>query len=158
MSLLAATPGDALSSPITRADIAPVSATPAVQPSVLHVQKPVYPELAARRGIQGTVVLEFALRTNGHIRNARIVSADPAGVFDAAALAALRGGCFAPPTAATLHERYRQALEFALTPARKGAQHVLPAAASCRFVTGSRICRAPETDADASFLPNSPHR
>lgn len=156
-SLPAAAPGDTVSSPITQADTAPANATPAAPPRVLHVQQPVYPDLAARRGIQGTVVLEFALRTDGRIRDARIVSADPAGVFDAAALAALRGWRFAPPTAAMLHARYRQALEFALTPASMGAQRTLPAVANCRIVTGSHICRAPETDADAGLAQDLLH-
>ena len=146
-----------MSSPITQADTAPANATPAAPPRVLHVQQPVYPDLAARRGIQGTVVLEFALRTDGRIRDARIVSADPAGVFDAAALAALRGWRFAPPTAAMLHARYRQALEFALTPASMGAQRTLPAVANCRIVTGSHICRAPGTDADAGLAQDLLH-
>ena len=152
--LPAAKPGDIASSPIAQADTPPANTTPAAAPRVLHVQQPVYPDLAARRGIQGVVVLEFALRTDGRIHDARIVSAEPAGVFDEAALTALRGWRFAPPTAAMLHVRYRQALEFALTP-RAGAQRTLPAVANCRIVTGSHICRSPETDADAGHAPIS---
>jgi TonB family protein len=150
-SLPAAVPGDVASPPIAQADTPPASAAPATPPRVLHVQQPVYPDLAARRGIEGRVVLEFALGTDGRVRDARVVSADPAGVFDDSALAALRGWRFAPPAAAAAHARYRQALEFALTPAREGAQRTLPAVANCRIVTGSHICRSPETDANADL-------
>ena len=95
---------------------------------------------------------------DGRVRDARIVSADPAGVFDAAALAALRGWRFAPPTAETANARYRQALEFALTPAhQRGTQRILSAAADCRIVTGSRICRSPATLDDAGLTIESPH-
>ena len=152
---LPAAPGDVASLPIAQADTPPASAIPAAPPRVLHVQQPVYPDLAARRGIQGMVVLEFALGTDGRVRDARVVSADPAGVFDDSALAALRGWRFAPPTAAAAHARYRQALEFTLTPAREGAQRTLPAVANCRIVTGSHICRSPETDADTDLTPVS---
>ena len=152
----ASAPESIMSSPIAQAGTTtPASAAPAAPPRVLHVQQPVYPDLAARRGIQGRVLLEFALGADGRVRDARIVSADPAGVFDAAALAALRGWRFAPPTAAAMHERYRQTLEFALTPARAGAQHTLPAVANCRIVTGSHICRSPEADTDAGLAPGS---
>ncbi len=144
--------------PPTARDTAAAASTATVLPRVLRTQQPVYPDLAARRGIEGTVVLDFALTAQGRVRDARIVSADPAGVFDAAALAALRGWRFAPPPAAIANARYRQALEFALTPARQGAQHTLPAVANCRIVTGSHICRSSETDGDASLAPDLRYR
>jgi len=153
----ALTPQAAAPPPTTR-DTAAAAIAAAVMPRVLRTQQPVYPDLAARRGIEGTVVLDFALTAQGRVRDARIVSADPAGVFDAAALAALRGWRFALPPGATANARYRQALEFALTPARQGAQHTLPAVANCRIVTGSHICRSPETGGDASLAPDLPHR
>ena len=131
--------------------------TAVVTPHVLHTQQPVYPDLAARRGIEGTVVLDFALTAEGRVRDARIVSANPAGVFDAAALAALHGWRFAPPPTQTANARYQQAFEFALTvAARHGAHRTLPAAADCRIVTGSHICRSLETIDDATLAPNSP--
>ncbi len=157
-AITASTPGDIASSPITQAGTPPASAAPATLPRVLHVQQPVYPDLAARRGIQGMVMLEFALATDGRVRGVRIVHADPAGVFDAAALAALRRWRFAPPTTAAADARYRQTLEFALTPARRDAQRTLPAVTNCRIVTGSHICRSPETDADAALAPESQMR
>ena len=64
---------------------------------------------------------------------------------------------FPPPTAAMLRTRYRQALEFALTPPSMGAQRTLPAIANCRIVTESHICRAPETDADAGLAQDLLH-
>ena len=137
----------------------PIASAPAALPRVLHTQQPVYPDLAARRGIEGTVVLDFALTADGRVRDARIASADPAGVFDAAALTALRGWRFAPPTAETANARYRQTLEFALIPDhRRGTQRTLPAAADCRIVTGSRICRSPATLDEAGLTTGSPHR
>lgn len=86
----ALTPQATAPTPAAR-DTAAAAIAAAVMPRVLRTQQPVYPDLAARRGIEGTVVLDFALTAQGRVRDARIVSADPAGVFDAAALAALRG-------------------------------------------------------------------
>lgn len=52
---------------------------------------PRYPAQAMKDGIEGTVMVEFQVDASGVVREARIASAEPPGVFDAAALAAVRG-------------------------------------------------------------------
>jgi TonB family protein len=52
---------------------------------------PRYPAQALRDGIQGEVQVEFEVDATGVVRNPRVLQADPPGVFDEAALAAVRG-------------------------------------------------------------------
>jgi len=46
---------------------------------------PQYPRSALRRGIEGWVILEFDITKEGTVTNARVVQADPEGIFDRAA-------------------------------------------------------------------------
>ena len=52
--------------------------------------EPTYPEQARTRGIEGQVILEFTVTAAGTTRDLRVLDARPAGVFEAAALAAAR--------------------------------------------------------------------
>jgi TonB family C-terminal domain len=63
-----------------------------MQPVPILVRPPVYPRDALARGVQGRVVIEFSLTPEGLVRNPRIISANPAGVFNMAALQAIDGG------------------------------------------------------------------
>lgn len=107
---------------------------PSAAPQTLHAVPPVYPPGALRDGIQGRVVVEFALDAAGVPRNLEIV--EGAGRFDAAALQALAKWRFAPP--AVSGRRYRQAFNFQL-----GAQTTDDASATsaCVVTTGTHICR-----------------
>jgi TonB family protein len=58
---------------------------------------PVYPQRAASRGIEGWVEVEFTVSADGRPRDARIVDADPRGVFDSSALAAIASWRYEPP-------------------------------------------------------------
>ncbi len=51
---------------------------------------PEYPERQRARGVQGWVLIEFTVDTLGRVQAPRVVSADPARVFDAAALNAVK--------------------------------------------------------------------
>ncbi len=66
--------------------------------------KPTYPRLAQRQGIEGFVTLRLRIDANGAVQDAVVVSAEPPGVFDDAALQTAR--------------RYR------FTPARRGTEAV----------------------------------
>lgn len=57
---------------------------------------PRYPRLAARRGLEGVVRVAFTITKDGLVSQARVLSADPPGVFDAAALKAVRKWKFSP--------------------------------------------------------------
>lgn len=50
--------------------------------------EPAYPQQALARGIEGDVILEFTVTATGTTRDLRVLDANPAGVFEAAALAA----------------------------------------------------------------------
>lgn len=65
---------------------------------VVHVP-PVYPAGARRRGIEGRVVVEFLIGTDGSVKHPAIVEADPPRIFDQAVLKAVRGWRFAPRSA-----------------------------------------------------------
>ncbi len=49
----------------------------------------VYPRRAQARGIEGFVIVEFIVSKTGAVKNAQVVSAEPEGVFDRAALDAV---------------------------------------------------------------------
>lgn len=59
---------------------------------------PVYPELAMKRGIEGWIELAFTVRPNGSVNDIEVRNASPAGVFDDAAIRAVRGWRFEPVT------------------------------------------------------------
>ncbi|MDE0421556.1 MAG: energy transducer TonB [Gammaproteobacteria bacterium] len=50
---------------------------------------PVYPQEAITKGIEGHVLVEFAVTEKGKVRDAVVVEADPPGTFDEAALTAV---------------------------------------------------------------------
>lgn len=56
----------------------------------------VYPPPALAAGIEGRVVVRYDVTMQGEVANATVEQAEPAGVFDAAALAAVRSWRFKP--------------------------------------------------------------
>lgn len=68
------------------------------KPSVLSRQDPVYPDLARRAGIEGIVMIEFVVDTNGTVlpNSARVLQAKPEGYFEEAALKAIYTWRFNP--------------------------------------------------------------
>lgn len=66
---------------------APPAAAPRV-PRVVDAPQPRYPLMAMRRKIEGDVVLELRIEPDGRVGQARVISAEPAGLFDEAAVAA----------------------------------------------------------------------
>jgi protein TonB len=68
----------------------------------LSGDEPRYPTLARRRAVEGAVKIRFVVHATGRVEDAIVVQARPAGIFDAAALAAVRTWRFSPhdfPTA-----------------------------------------------------------
>jgi protein TonB len=57
---------------------------------------PQYPRNAARAGISGWVRLRIVVNPDGSVREARVVEADPRGMFEAAAVTAAMRGRFRP--------------------------------------------------------------
>lgn len=58
-------------------------------PRVLRALPPRYPFEAKQKGISGKVVLRFVVDANGNAQEPQVVSSDPKGVFDEAALEAV---------------------------------------------------------------------
>ena len=50
---------------------------------------PEFPRAAERRGIEGFVVLEYTVLADGKVENPVVVEANPAGIFDSAAIKAV---------------------------------------------------------------------
>jgi protein TonB len=107
-----------LSALVLSAMIAPVALTaPAAAnngPSreAVELVAPEYPRGAERRGIEGTVRVEYSISAAGEVVNATVVAANPEGVFDRAALAAIENWRYAPADAQT--DGHSRELEFRL--------------------------------------------
>jgi TonB family protein len=100
--------------------------------------------------LEGQVVIEFGLSAGGGVQDPRVISAQPAGVFDQAAIDAMRAWKYALPEMAATSQRYRQTLAFTLNTGHSGkvahqqADQKIRARASCQVVTGTHICREPD--------------
>ncbi len=70
--------------------------TPYRPPEVLSAGGIEYPSTARAQKIEGYVKVAYDVNTDGTVANARVVEADPPGVFDEAALAAVRTWRFHP--------------------------------------------------------------
>ena len=136
-----------------------VSSAPAMpMPMPIRMRQPIYPQNALARGIEGQVVVEFGLAIDGSLRDLRVISAQPADVFDQAAIQAMRGWKYELPQDALTDRRYRQTLVFTLNAATKGstsssmrAGDEVQARVGCRVAIGSLICRLPgDTDLHAA--------
>lgn len=55
-----------------------------------------YPDAALKAELTGSVVVRYNITAAGRVSTAEVVSAEPAGVFDEAALKAVRGWRFRP--------------------------------------------------------------
>ncbi len=64
----------------------------------VRIPAPAYPKAAADAGISGKVVLIVDVAADGTVANAEVEKSEPAGVFDANALAAVRKWLFKPAT------------------------------------------------------------
>ncbi len=65
-------------------------------PSVMNHQRPAYPYMARRRGVQGVVRVRFLVDREGRVRNLEILEADPPGVFEDAVREAIPAWRFRP--------------------------------------------------------------
>lgn len=65
-------------------------------PSLRARAEPVYPYRARQREVEGRVEVEFVVSQNGRVGDARVVDAQPEGVFEEAALRAVRRWRFTP--------------------------------------------------------------
>lgn len=68
------------------------------RPRVLKPVAPIYPYQATVNGIEGRVVLRFIVDEDGKVQDPEVVKAEPKGVFEEAALAAIVKYKFMPAT------------------------------------------------------------
>lgn len=81
-------------------EIEPVDTVPLIfleeQPVPVNQVNPRYPDLAKKGGVEGTVLVEIIIGTDGNVESARIVDSRPKGFFEEAALEASRQWKFTP--------------------------------------------------------------
>lgn len=75
---------------------APVAPAFDKPPQVLTRLDPYYPVEARQSGTEGSVLVRVLIDEEGRVEEAEVIESEPAGVFDAAALKAIRGWRFSP--------------------------------------------------------------
>ena len=113
----AAAPGPtAAPGPATPEPAAPGPALGAADLVLVKSVQPVYPARAQDSGVEGWVEVEFTVTETGAVSQLRVISASPAGLFDAAALAAVARWRYQPVLRAgrPAPQRARIRIRFAL--------------------------------------------
>ena len=77
---------------------------------------PAYPKRALRSGIEGIVTVEFTITTDGSVKDAEIIEAEPPNIFDKSVLRAISKWKFNPDTVdgQPVEKRARQDIKFTL--------------------------------------------
>ena len=65
-------------------------------PRPVQVVSPTYPQSAQARGIEGYVILELVVSERGQVMETKVISAEPAGLFDQVAIEAVKKWSFEP--------------------------------------------------------------
>ncbi len=73
----------------------------------VRVSAPDYPRSAERRGVEGYVVIAYDIDASGDVVEPTVAEAEPAGVFDRAALRAVSSWRFAEAAATTTGHQTR---------------------------------------------------
>lgn len=87
---------------------------------------PQYPVEARQAGVQGFVTVSYAVSAAGIVSNVLVVESQPAGVFDAAAIAAVQRWRYKAPRRAgqsVAVERVTSTLRFALASAEDASKY-----------------------------------
>lgn len=91
---VASAPAPAATAAPTPVDEPPMRTAPALR--LVQDAQPRYPARALERRLDGRVELTFTVRPDGSVTDIRVIDAQPAGIFDQAAVAAARRWRFAP--------------------------------------------------------------
>jgi protein TonB len=83
---------------------------------VLQVVSPTYPQSAQARGIEGYVILEVLISERGQVVEAKVLSAEPQGLFEQVAIEAIKKWSFEPglQDGKTATSRIKQKVNFEL--------------------------------------------
>lgn len=100
----------------TPTDVVMTASTVDQPPRPIERVAPEYPSRARARGIEGVVTVSLHIDANGRVTDARVLDASPPGVFDEAALSAVRRWSFEPAQyeGRAVAIRVEQAVRFAL--------------------------------------------
>ena len=71
-------------------------ATPNRPPMLLVAEGPVYPQFARVQQLEGFVTLAYDITVSGNVANVLVINSEPVGVFDNAAIEAVRDWQFLP--------------------------------------------------------------
>ena len=119
------------------ADAIDASGAPAGPARLIEVA-PEYPPGAAAAGIEGYVDVRFAVSINGRVQNPEVVAAEPAGVFEQAALAAVNRWRYAAGTPTDQDSPVTERISFSLdrsilslVPQSRTAARARPARNAC---------------------------
>lgn len=87
-----------------------------VAPQAVERGPPAYPSRARAQGVGGRVTLSFVVDVDGRVQDVVVVEAEPPGIFDEAAVEAVRAWRFEPglDEGAPVAVRVRQTLRFEL--------------------------------------------
>lgn len=69
---------------------------PGTLPPVLSQAQPRYPSLAQRRGVEGSVEVQFTVLADGSVTNVSVVRSEPSSIFDREAINAMQRWRFKP--------------------------------------------------------------
>ena len=97
-----------------------VSAPESNTASVIKRALPKYPKYAVKNGIEGAVLINFSIESDGNVSDIEVVASDHDGLFDATAILGVQKWLYTKP-----HHKIRNnyvAIEFALTDAPKATQ------------------------------------
>lgn len=112
-----------------------------VRPRALSARAPSYPRAARLSGQEGSVILAFSIDRSGRAFEIDVVSATAPGVFERAAVDALRRWRFADGAAGSdPARRFEQAFDFRLSASSDVASRG-ERSSDCDPVLGTRICR-----------------
>ncbi|MDP1664361.1 MAG: TonB family protein [Methylobacter sp.] len=115
----APTPSVSAPQSVSRPAPAVVSSEPRISTGVIPLERipPKYPARAANRHIEGWVKIEFTITRSGTVENAVVVEAEPAEIFDEAALKAINQWTFKEKivNGVAVEQRAVQTLQFKLT-------------------------------------------
>ncbi|NQZ80376.1 MAG: energy transducer TonB [Colwellia sp.] len=84
-----------------------------IEVSVIKRAEPIYPKYAIKKGIEGTVLLNFSIEKDGNVSDIQVVASDHDGLFDASAILGAQKWVYTKP-AQKVRNNY-VAIEFALT-------------------------------------------
>jgi TonB family protein len=82
----------------------------------IQVVNPTYPQSAQARGIEGHVILEVLISVRGQVMEAKVLSAEPQGLFEQVAIEAIKKWTFEPglQDGKTATSRIKQKVNFEL--------------------------------------------